>query len=602
MDRGHQGAKPSQLIDGSYIDTLADLDGTKISTTGSSCPRWSTTSRPTGAGRRPVRAKATVKGGVGTLRERPQGKSRQGERWPALEGPTGRPGIRAAVNVEGAFPIVDISTLRHRVSPGRSTYPNPINHFGRAIQDGWTAPTHGLGMQESAATPPSKGAWRMSETEVVLPTSGSRPQWRAVAAPSPVRSYAASAIGNALEWFDWGTYAVMSPFIAAALFSHADPTSALLSTLAVFAVGFVARPIGGFVFGVMADRRGRRSVLLTTMIMMAGSTFVIALIPTYATIGGWASVILVAARLVQGFAHGGESAISYSYVSEIAPKARRGLWGSGVFVSLLIGSIAANALAGTITSLSSAGFAAQWGWRIPFLAGAVVGLYALFLRRTMIESDVYEGHRSPRTADDTTATEWSKAKIVRRAVALAFFLAGGTVVHYTWTSYMGTYAITRQGMTPSSAYWAALVSQAIGAALLPLWGHLSDRIGRRPLIIGFGAILGALAFPMSNLVSSQWWSLALPATITLAFWGMSAAIFPVVLAENVTTRHRASVVGTVSSVAVGLFGGTAPYLNAQLGSMGIGWAFNAYVVALCVGTLIAGCLLSETKGLDLRDV
>ena len=422
-----------------------------------------------------------------------------------------------------------------------------------------------------------------------------------------VRSYFASTVGNLLEWFDWAVYAAMSPFIAASLFDPTDRISGMLATLAVFAVGFAMRPIGGIFFGFLANRRGRKFVLIVTMIAMAVSTLAIAFIPTYAQIGVWASILLVAVRLVQGFAHGGETAINYSYITEIAPPARRGLWSSGILGCVIAGSMLANGAAGTLSALTPLGFVADGGWRILFILGAAIGVYALFLRRSMMESDVYE-----RATDTDESGEqgrsiqdlpgWSRRKIVSRAAMLVLFVAGGSVMQYTWTAYSGTYAITEKGMDPTSAFWASFLAQGVGLLLMPFWGWLSDKVGRRPLIIGYGIVFAVITIPLFSMIGTEWWTLAIPATLVFALWGATGAIAPAVQAENVTTRHRAPVVGATSSIAAALFGGTAPYLSALFNSIGMGWIFQVYVIALCLIGVVVIFALNETKGVSLDAV
>src|SRR5699024_8261142 len=188
-------------------------------------------------------------------------------------------------------------------------------------------------------------------------------------------------------------------FIAAIMFNPANPVSALLSTLAVFAVGFLARPLGGFVFGRIADRRGRKFVLITTMLIMAGGSFLIGAMPTYKTLGVWASMLLLVIRLVQGFAHGGESAAANTYIAEIAPAARRGMWSSIAFIAIFAGSVLAYGVGGTLTSIMDDNAVTAWGWRIPFLLGGLLALVALWMRRGMIESDVFEGEINSAPSD-----------------------------------------------------------------------------------------------------------------------------------------------------------------------------------------------------------
>ncbi len=213
-----------------------------------------------------------------------------------------------------------------------------------------------------------------------------QPPTAAGAAATRRRSMMASTVGNVLEWYEWSAYAVFAPFIAKAMFNSTDPVSALLSTLAVFAVGFLMRPLGGIIFGRISDVKGRKFVLITTMLMMAGGSLLIGLMPTYGQIGVAASVLLLLARVAQGFAHGGESATANTYIAEIAPHNKRGQWGSIVFVAIFGGSVLAFSIGGGVTNVLSNTEVAEWGWRIPFLFGAVLALAALYMRRGMSES------------------------------------------------------------------------------------------------------------------------------------------------------------------------------------------------------------------------
>lgn len=231
-------------------------------------------------------------------------------------------------------------------------------------------------------------------------------------------------MGNTLEWFDWTIYAVFSPYIAKALFNPQDPVSAMLGTLAIFAVGFVSRPAGGIVFGALADRIGRKGVLLGTMILMGTGSLLIGVTPGYAQIGGWASLMVLAARLIQGFAHGGRSTASYTYLAEIAPNDRRALWSSSMYFCVGIGALSATLL-GSILAKSLGMNMAAWGWRVPFILGACLSIAVLFLRRGMMESEVLE-HETARPATAVRA-EWSREKIVRRAVGVFFYQAGTTL-------------------------------------------------------------------------------------------------------------------------------------------------------------------------------
>ncbi|NKS48127.1 MFS transporter [Prescottella equi] len=412
---------------------------------------------------------------------------------------------------------------------------------------------------------------------------------------SKKKSLLASAVGNVLEWYEWSAYAVFAPFIAAVVFDSSNPVSALLSTLAVFAVGFLMRPLGGIVFGRIADRRGRKFVLVTTMLMMAGGSLVIGIMPTYDSVGIWASVILLAARITQGFAHGGESATAYSYVSEIAPPHRRGMWGSVAFIAIFGGSALAYSVGGGVTSVLSNDAVAEWGWRIPFLIGALLALVALYLRRSMEESEVFdaqaadEGPRIPR------------ATVVRAVLLMIGMTSGITAAHYTWTSYISTYAITQKDMNPDTAYWMLVVAQLIALVSLPFWGLLSDRIGRRPMLFAFAGLMFVLQFPLTAMITSSGWTLLVATTAALLVVSIPASVLSATLSESFPTKLRTQAIGFAYSISVAVFGGSSPYLNQLLVGQGIGWAFSIYIMVLCAFTGIACMFMRETKGIRLED-
>ncbi len=412
---------------------------------------------------------------------------------------------------------------------------------------------------------------------------------------SKKKSLLASAVGNVLEWYEWSAYAVFAPFIAAVVFDSSNPVSALLSTLAVFAVGFLMRPLGGIVFGRIADRRGRKFVLVTTMLMMAGGSLVIGIMPTYDSVGIWASVILLAARITQGFAHGGESATAYSYVSEIAPPHRRGMWGSVAFIAIFGGSALAYSVGGGVTSVLSNDAVAEWGWRIPFLIGALLALVALYLRRSMEESEVFDaqaadgGPRIPR------------ATVVRAVLLMIGMTSGITAAHYTWTSYISTYAITQKDMNPDTAYWMLVVAQLIALVSLPFWGLLSDRIGRRPMLFAFAGLMFVLQFPLTAMITSSGWTLLVATTTALLVVSIPASVLSATLSESFPTKLRTQAIGFAYSISVAVFGGSSPYLNQLLVGQGIGWAFSIYIMVLCAFTGIACMFMRETKGIRLED-
>jgi MFS transporter, MHS family, alpha-ketoglutarate permease len=423
------------------------------------------------------------------------------------------------------------------------------------------------------------------------------------------RSLVATGVGNLLEWFDWAVYAVFSTYISAALFSKEDPISALLGTLAVFAVGFVMRPLGGFVFGRLADKKGRKWVLLVTMLMMAGGSLMIALIPSYEVIGGFASVLLLLARLIQGFAHGGESTASNVYLPEIAPRNKRALYGATVGVAMGGGTLIAT-LFGTVLAQQIEDTAmGEWGWRIPFFFGALLAVVVLWLRRNMMESEVHTEHASAVAAETqagvagaSTDPGWTRGQIARRAVEVFFYMAGTTLPYYIWSSYAAVYAISQQGMDPGLAFAATLGATALNICLVPIMGWISDRIGRRIPVIFYNLAIAALTFPMFGLINSEPWTLFVAQGVMMGISACIGGTQPAMISEQVPTKYRMLIMGTAMPLAVALFGGTAPYLNTWFTSAGNGWMFNLYMIAVCLGSAFVVWRWQETKGIDLRDV
>lgn len=414
------------------------------------------------------------------------------------------------------------------------------------------------------------------------------------------KSLVAAGVGNTLEWFDWTIYAVFSPYIAKALFNPQDPVSAMLGTLAIFAVGFVSRPLGGIVFGALADRIGRKGVLLGTMILMGLGSLMIGLTPGYAQIGGWASLMVLAARLIQGFAHGGESTASYTYLAEIAPNDRRAFWSSSMYFCVGIGALTATLMGSVLANSLGVDAMSAWGWRVPFLLGALLSIAVLFLRRGMMESEVLE-HETARPAA-AAKPEWSQKKIVSRAVGVFFYQAGTTLPYYVWTAFAAVFAITQRGMDPGSAFTASVFAQIINIIMVPVCGKIADRIGRKPVTLFYYLATAALTFPLMSFISSDPWTLFVAQGIMLAISACIGGTQPAIISERIPTRYRARVMGVAMPLSVAMFGGTAPYLNSWLYNQGLGQFFNAYVVVVCLISAAVVATWKETRGIDLREV
>ncbi len=414
---------------------------------------------------------------------------------------------------------------------------------------------------------------------------------------SHLQSLRATVIGNALEWFDWTIYAVFSPFIAKALFGPADPISGLLQTMAIFAVGFVARPIGGLVFGRFADRHGRKTALVLSMTLMAFGSLLIAIIPDYAVIGAGASALLLLARLVQGLAHGGESAAAYVYVSELAPAERRGLWSSTVFISVSLGSIVGILLGVFLTTYMPMDTLNAWGWRLPFLVGAMVGLYALYLRRNAVETEAFKAGQQPMPAPAE-----DQGNILWVSLRLLIILGASNVVYAVWLSFASTYAISVLGVPAAEAFRATLGAQVLGMIALPFFGALSDRIGRKPIALLTCGGFALLSFWLNGLLGPTAWSLFVAQSIALMLWAALGSIWPAWLAEQIPTGQRGTTVGLITSLGAALFGGTAPFLNTWLKTLDMQWAFTGYVVFLNALSVLLILTMRETRGINLKNI
>ncbi|WP_427007808.1 MFS transporter [Pseudarthrobacter sp. H2] len=405
----------------------------------------------------------------------------------------------------------------------------------------------------------------------------------------------ATGMGNALEWYDWGIYSAFAIYFATEVFNPKDPLAALLGAMAVFAVGFIARPVGGFLFGWMADHVGRRASMISTVGLASFGSLMIALVPTYNSAGAWAAVVLLIARLLQGLAHGGEMPSAQTYIAESAPAARRGLWSSLIYVSGTSG-IVIGLLFGYILNLLLGKQDMQaWGWRIPFIVGGVLGLYTLIARSRMKETEAF-------TAAKATVREpmWPEIrKNWRSALRVIGLGVGGTVCYYVWSVSAVQQAVIIHKMDQGTALLASVLSNVVLIISLPFWGRFSDRFGRRAnLLIGTGAPI--VLFPLLvNTVGQSFWSLFLPATAILVLMGATLSISPAVFAEMFPTRIRTVGVAIPYAVAVAVFGGTAPYLQSWTNAAFGPSVFTIYVVLLLAISTLVAWKLPETKGKDL---
>ncbi|NHO20115.1 MFS transporter [Acetobacter oeni] len=407
-----------------------------------------------------------------------------------------------------------------------------------------------------------------------------------------IRGIFAGSAGNFLEYFDWYVYSAFALYFAHSFFPHGDPTAELLQSAAVFAVGFLMRPVGGWLMGLVADRYGRRKALTLSVGAMCGGSLAIAACPGYEQIGLAAPVILVLARLVQGLSLGGEYGASATYIAEISKPESRGFWSGFLYVTLVMGQLAAMAvlLLMQFVFLTPAQITA-WGWRIPFLLGAIGAVLIFWLRRNMEESSSFK-----KAASENKEGGLRVMLRHRRAVLTVVGLTvGGTVAFYTYTIYMQKFLANSLGFDKEQATLISAASLAIFALVQPLFGALSDRIGRKPLLITFG-ILGTLGtVPLMSVLSttrSAWGAFSL---ITLALMMASGytSINAIVKAELFPTRIRALGVAFPYAVTVSLFGGTAEYIALWCRHAGHENYFAWYVSACALCTLLTALTLPK---------
>lgn len=418
-------------------------------------------------------------------------------------------------------------------------------------------------------------------------------------APSrrPVRQLLAASVGNAVEWYDWYAYTFLATYIADQVFPKSSGNSLvpLLSTFAVFAVGFFMRPVGGLLMGAVADRRGRRAALTVTILLMGGSSLLVGLTPTYASVGVLAPVVLVLARLLQGLSVGGEFAASTTFLVESAGPGRRGLFSSFQYVSTSAGQLAASGIAALLVATLSDGQMDGWGWRLPFVVGAVLSLVGFWIRQ-----GAYETHQAPQDDAERPGLFDALRWYPRQSLLICGITAGGTIAYYTWTSYLPTYAELNTDISKSQALLSGTLSLAFFALLQPVGGLLSDRFGRRPLLLFFGLGFAVLSVPLLRSLNGSFGSLLMVQCAGMVLLTGFTSISAAVNAEVFPARVRAAGIGFPYSLTVALFGGTAPYMGTLFKEIGNPGLFPWYVAVLCLVSSAVYLKLPETAHKELE--
>jgi len=407
------------------------------------------------------------------------------------------------------------------------------------------------------------------------------------------RAITAGVIGNVLEWYDFGVYGYLVPTISALFFPSGDPMVSLLLTFAVFGVGFVMRPIGSIVFGIYGDRYGRRKALSAVIFVMAVSTFVIGLLPTYAQVGIAAPLLLVVVRLFQGLSTGGEFGGSSAYIVEYAPQDRRGFFGSFQLVGVASGFLLGSLTAALLTASLAPEDRLAWGWRLPFLFGIAVGFVGIYMRWRISDT--------PKFTEIEEQGATSHAPLIDalgrhpRETLLAFTSTlHNTVAYYIALIYMTSYMQTVGKLPQSTALWISSGSLAFMILLLPGLGALSDRVGRRPLMLFSCGAFIVLGYPFFLMASSGSLALTILAELLMMVcYAPYAATCASFLTEIIPTRVRYTSMSVGYNCAVAIFGGFAPFIATWLvKSTGLSYAPGFYLIG---AALITGFVVLRTR-------
>lgn len=416
-----------------------------------------------------------------------------------------------------------------------------------------------------------------------------------VAARPRIRSIVGGLAGNLIEWYDFLAYSIFSIYFAKSFFPSDKPTVQLMNTAAIAAVGYVARPLGSWLVGFYADRHGRKRALTWSVTAMCVGSLMIALTPGYATIGVLAPIVLIAARLLQGLSMGGEYGTSATYLSEIAPANRRGFYLGFLQVSVVAGQLVALALMLVMQNLlMTPQQIERWGWRVPFVIGGALALFALYMRRHVTESEAFE--KSARRAGPPVlqqlAAHW-------RQILLAIGITiGGTVGFYTFTVYMQKYLVNTVGLSKEMSTIVSTGALLLYMPLQPLFGLASDMFGRRPVLICFGLSTTLFSVPLFTALSHTHDPLV---AFLLSFAGLVmlsgfTSVHMLAKTELFPVRIRALAVGLPYALTTAILGGTTEFVALRFKASGHEQYFYWYVTACAAISLIVYLRMPETRG------
>lgn len=418
---------------------------------------------------------------------------------------------------------------------------------------------------------------------------------------SRLKAIFGGSIGNLVEWYDWYAYSAFALYFSASFFPQGNKTAQLLNTAGIFALGFLMRPIGGWIFGRLADKVGRKQSMTLSVLLMSFGSLLIAFIPTYQSIGIIAPLVLLFARLIQGLSVGGEYGVSATYLSEMASKNRRGFYSSFQYVTLIGGQLFALGIQLILQKVLSDAELHAWGWRIPFVIGAILSLVALYMRSILYETKAFETQKN--RPDERKGTIRELLKHPKALLIVVGLTLGGTLAFYTYTTYMQKFLVYTVNLSKAESTLISFISMLIFALIQPLFGALSDRIGRRPLLISFGVLGSICTVPLLTALShttSQYTAFFLLLSGLFIISGYTS-INAIVKAELFPAEVRALGVGLPYALTVAIFGGTAEYVALYLKDIGHESYFYWYISGCIFLSLLVYVGMKDTKETSLLE-
>lgn len=417
---------------------------------------------------------------------------------------------------------------------------------------------------------------------------------------SNARNIISGSFGNFVEWYDWGIFGVLAAVFSSQIFHSGSDLASLLQTMVTFAVGFAARPLGAFFLSPLGDKLGRKRLLTLAITIMAMGSLVLAITPPYSWIGVASPIIFVVARLAQGISGGAEFQSGASFIVEHSPEGKRGMFGSTALMSSIAGSLGATLTGTVVTTAFSAEALAAWGWRIPFLIGAILGLIGLYLRSRVPETEVFEEMKKENEIQQSPVREVFRDHKV--TMLRVFAISSYTGVYYLWTVFLPTYSHLASGMELSKLLAGSAVCLVVMFCVLPFYGRLSDKIGRKPLLLAHSILIILLGYPMLKLLEVPNFGLYMVIDMLgCLIVGLTSATQSTAYCEMTPPQIRTTAIGIPYNIASALVGGTLPLVATALVSAKAGVWLALVIGGIAAFSLIVVSLMPEVRGRSLTD-